>query len=52
VDDFGGAFSDDVDAEDFARVGVEENFHHAGVIADDLRFGKLFIKLSAPEPVR
>ena len=43
VHDFRGAFSDDVDTEDFACVRMEENFQHAGVIADDLRLGQLFI---------
>ncbi len=43
MNDFRGAFADDVDAEDFAGVRVKQNFQHAGVIADDLRLGKLFI---------
>jgi len=43
VHNFGGAFTDHVDAEDLSRVRVKENFQHSSVVANDLGLGQFLV---------
>ena len=48
VDQFAGAFADDVDAEQFAGVGAEDDLQQTGDVADDLPARDLAIDSALP----